>query len=57
MTIVHQIATFNIEYNYSVQIFYFKLEILRMKRPRWKKMVNLTENLQNIVNERVFDGF
>ena len=57
VTIVHQIATLNVEYNYYIQIFYLILEILSMKRPRWKKMVNLTENLQNIVNETVFDGF
>ena len=56
MTIVHQIPTLNVEYNYSIQIFYLKLEILSMKRPRWKQMVN-NENLQNIVNETVFDGF
>ena len=28
-----------------------------MRRPRWEKMENLTENLQNDVKERIFDDF
>ena len=47
MTMKHRIET----------LFYLKLEILMMKRPRWKKMDNLTKRLEMMSQEEFLTDF